>query len=219
MPYRRCPKCKKRSINPIGLKCRYKGCGYKLPSKEEQLLAQEQKDNTPSVMGIDDKNTVEKPVSDTEIPQGQPQNELEQLKEKLHISDDEINPSTQAVNSPSGDGVQFSDDAKKGFALELYQKFFEMPYKVAARATKYDGWKLTADESREIAELFKPIGDRYMPLWMEKYGDAVIFGMTISVITSDKIMGYIDFKEAQKKKEAENAGRTTKDDSSTAQGA
>jgi hypothetical protein len=137
--------------------------------------------------------------------------ELAKAQEALGIDKEETTPTPNQVTSQEQPTYVYADGV--GMDERVYKDFLEMPFKIAARMTKCKDLALTEGEVNDLARTLKPIGDRYLPAIIKKYGEVIVFVFMFSSVTGNKIMTYLEYAEKQaelkkKEKEAKQGGTT-----------
>jgi len=77
----------------------------------------------------------------------------------------------------------------------------EMPFNIAAKRTGFDGWKLSVEESTELAPMLEAVLKTYAPQMESRHAALASFCLSIAIVTATRYMHYLDFVSVQKRDE------------------
>lgn len=122
--------------------------------------------------------------------------ELEKARVELDIESEKTEETKEEVEEVKEDVVE------KGLVdLKVYEKFVQLPFKTIATLTGCKDLDLTSDEVQGLSESLKPLGDKYLPEWVEKQNHWLVFGFSIASIVATKLIVYSEFKKNKKLKD------------------
>lgn len=89
---------------------------------------------------------------------------------------------------------------------ELLSPMLKFPFKIAALRTGYEGFTLDDDEAEGLVPQLDQVLRTYMPQASSGEMALVIFGASLATVSGMKYMLYLDWKNEQKEKKAQEAG-------------
>jgi len=94
------------------------------------------------------------------------------------------------------------EDVKKAMLLfddELTGSFIEIPFDYFAK--RYgEFWRLAPEEKKKLSILTNKVASKWLPLWLERYGDEVALGLTFGMMVYPR---YLQTKELVEKAKLE----------------
>lgn len=161
--------------------CTFEGCKRKLKN-EAALKAHVRQAHKPKDFIKEVEEMMPKTTQD-------PLKELELAKEKLNISDDELEPAT---SSEVAQEDMHQEPTKPRLALtispELAKLAVKIPFTFWASVAKVPDVALNKQEAEELGNIFKEVWDAYAPEWMQKYGPLLWFGVSLTSTIGAKVM-------------------------------
>ena len=100
-----------------------------------------------------------------------------------------------------GIGTKREEEQKKLllFDDELTGSFIEIPFDYFAK--RYgEFWRLSAEEKKKLSSLTNKVASKWLPLWLERYGDEVALGLTFGMMVYPR---YLQTKELVEKAKLE----------------
>lgn len=77
----------------------------------------------------------------------------------------------------------------------------EVPFRMAADWTGYEGFKLTPEETRQLVPVVRPLLIKYVPDILGKYLPEILCAFVVLSILGPKVKGYREFQEEKRAKQ------------------
>jgi len=105
------------------------------------------------------------------------------------------------------------EEAKKAMVLfdeEILVTLIEIPFDYFAK--RYgEFWKLSQDEKKKLSTLSNRVASKWLPLWLERFGDEIALGLTFSMIVYPRYIQTKEMIESEKKSQKKMSSLSQED--------